>query len=804
MEIELEINGQKVRAKEGATIMQVAKQMGLYIPHFCWHPKLSIAANCRMCLVEVEKSPKPLPACATVALDGMVVRLDSRRAKDAQNSVMEFLLINHPLDCPICDQGGECQLQDLAVGYGVSQSRYAEEKRVVMEKNLGPLISTDMTRCIHCTRCVRFGREIGGIMELGMTGRGEHAEIMPFIERTVNSELSGNMIDVCPVGALTSKPFRFTARPWELSHADGLSPHDSWGANLSLHTKDGKIMRVVPRENDGINQCWISDRDRFSYAGLSAADRAQTPMVRAADARQFSDSGWRDSLDVVVRELRNRAPDKTAFLISPAATCEEMFLWQKIARGIGCENVDSRLRQRDFSAEAPSEFGFKISDLSRAGAVLLLGAEPAREQPLFATHFRAARRRLFSLGALDVESQLPLAVVRGGVFHLMGAKGIGGEVPLAAQQIARPSEIAARLRQINGILDSSRRRAETLFDEGAITEEIKTIAEKFSAPAKGEKHIILGDAVCGAEDFGDIFREAKILAENVGASLGTLSAGANGAGARRYGAFAREGGMSVGEMLHSSPDAAPDAVMLFGCEPRDFAERARAEEMLSAAGFVCAISPFNGGVRDFAHVMLPVAAFGENEGAFINGEGKMQRFSAVAAPPAESRPGWKVLRVLGDALGLDGFRFNTLDEVREMMKDAPQFAPRILPAQNENSENPPSSPSAETLEIVGGVAVYDSDMLVRRAAPLQKTARGKMAENIRMHPDDMAQRGIVDGATVILSDGESVSKTETRAFADETLARGAIVAYSAAAKLRSGRVFVASAEMPQIQKQAAG
>ena len=763
MEIELEINGQKVRAQEGATIMQVATQMGLYIPHFCWHPKLSIAANCRMCLVEVEKSPKPLPACATVALDGMSVQLYSPKAKEAQNSVMEFLLINHPLDCPICDQGGECQLQDLAVGYGVSKSRYAEEKRVVLEKNLGPLIATDMTRCIHCTRCVRFGREIGGIMELGMTGRGEHAEIMPFVERTVNSELSGNMIDVCPVGALTSKPFRFTARPWELSHAPGISPHDSWGANLTLQTKDGNVMRVVPREKEDINECWISDRDRFSYPGLAAADRAKTPMLRAPDARQFSDAGWRESVAVVVRELRKRAPEKTAFFISPHATCEEMFLWQKLARALGCENIDSRLRQRDFSAETPSRFGFSVSALEKAGAVLFVGADPAREQPLIAPRLRK-RRRLFSVGA----------------------RNIGGVFPAATQQICRPSEIAMHLRHINGLLNEAH-RLETLFDEGkTVAEEIKTIAKSFAAPAKGEKHIILGDAVCGAEDFGDIFRAAQILAETTGASLGTLSAGANGAGARHFGAFAREGGMPVGAMLR----AAPDAVMLFGCEPRDFAENALAKQTFAAAGFVCVLAPFSGGVRDFAHAILPLATFGENEGTLMNGEGKMQQFSAVAAPPAESRPGWKVLRVLGEALGLDGFKFNTLNEVREMMKDAPQFSPALL--QNETAES-----LADSLEVIGGVPIYDSDMLVRRATPLQKTARGAESATVRMHPDDMARFGFADGAAVILGDGEA--EEESRAFADSAVARGAIAAYPSG--LCGARLCVSAAEVPQ---QAAG
>ncbi|MGI9298165.1 MAG: molybdopterin-dependent oxidoreductase, partial [Gammaproteobacteria bacterium] len=649
-------------------------------------------------------------------------------------------------------------------GYGVSKSRYAEEKRVVLEKNLGPLIATDMTRCIHCTRCVRFGREIGGIMELGMTGRGEHAEIMPFIESTVDSELSGNMIDVCPVGALTSKPFRFTARPWELSSASGLSPHDSWGAHLSLQTKDGKIKRVVPREKDDINECWISDRDRFSYQGLSAGDRAASPLLRPPDARQFADAGWREAVAVVVRELQKRAPDKTGFFAAPTATCEELFLWQKLARGLGCENIDSRLRLRDFSADAPSQFGFNISELARADAILFVGADPAREQPLLAPRLRGRRRRLFSIGALD----------------------IGGQIPLAARQPARPSEIAARLLQLNRLLNLAERRPESLFDDAAPPAEIQKMAERFGKKG-GAKHIILGDAVCGAEDFGDILREARTLSEGTGASLGVLSAGANGAGARRFGAFPREGGMSAGAMLRADLDA----VMLFNCEPRDFAESARAEQMLASAGFVGALSPFVGGVRSFAHIVLPTAIFGENEGALMNGEGKMQRFSSVARPPGEARPGWKVLRILGDALGIDGFHFNTLDEVREMMEETPPLAPSL----SEKVASPP--PSGEMLEIIGGAAIYDGDMLVRRAAALQKTARGGDIFRVLFHPDDMAQRGISEGGDVRLGDGESF--WDARAFADDKIVRGAISAYPSA--LRSLRVY---AEPVAEQRRAAG
>ena len=753
MEIELEINGQKVRAKEGATIMQVAQKMGLYIPHFCWHPKLSVAANCRMCLVEVEKSPKPLPACATPALDGMSVKLDSPKAKEAQNSVMEFLLINHPLDCPICDQGGECQLQDLAVGYGASKSRYAEEKRVVFEKNLGPLISTDMTRCIHCTRCVRFGREIGGAMELGMAGRGEHAEIMPFIEQTVNSELSGNMIDVCPVGALTSKPFRFTARPWELSPKPGLSPHDSWGSHLTLQIKGAEIKRVVPRPREDINECWISDRDRFSYLGLGAKDRALSPLARPPDSRRFSECGWREALGQTAAKLKKCRPESVGFFASPGATSEELFLWRKIARGLNCGNLDFRLRRRDFSAATPEEFGFNIAELSQAGAVLFVGAEPAREQPLLAARFRKKRRCLMAVGAAD----------------------IGGTLPLKTQYLTRPSAIAESLFGINLVLGFAGKKTDSLFEASAVAPELQKIAELLNG-AKGNKHIIFGDSARESENFGEILRQAEVLAKNTGASLGSLSCGANGAGAARLGVLPANGGMNTADMLKADLDAA----MLLGCEPQDFAAPEEARAALARAGFVGAIASFTGGLPE-ANIILPAAAFGENEGTFINGEGRAQEFSAAVPPPGEARPGWKILRVFGEMLGIAGFDFSDIQELRKMMEREPPPEPVSSEPVSPESPSPESvSPEvsgagAKDLELAGGAALYDSDMVVRRSRPLQETAQGKNAAHAFFHPDDMAERGIIEGGEVCLEDGKNTWRT--RAFADVRLARGVVLAY---------------------------
>ncbi|MEO7107701.1 MAG: NADH-quinone oxidoreductase subunit NuoG, partial [Rhodoferax sp.] len=387
--IEIELDGKKVDIVEGSMIMHAAEKAGTYIPHFCYHKKLSIAANCRMCLVDVEKMPKPMPACATPVTQGMIVRTKSEKAIKAQKSVMEFLLINHPLDCPICDQGGECQLQDLAVGYGSSSSRYEEEKRVVFHKDIGPLISMEeMSRCIHCTRCVRFGQEIAGAMELGMSHRGEHAEIEAFVGLTVDSELSGNMIDICPVGALTSKPFRYSARTWELSRRKSVSPHDSTGTNLVIQVKNNTVMRVVPLENEAVNECWIADRDRFSYEALNSADRLTTPMLKQGG--EWKSVDWQTALEYVAHGLQSIKASQGAAsigaLVSPHSTLEELYLAGALVRGLGSENIDYRLRNADFanSHAGARHLGMAIADLNNLERVLVVGSNLRKDHPLFA------------------------------------------------------------------------------------------------------------------------------------------------------------------------------------------------------------------------------------------------------------------------------------------------------------------------------------------------------------------------------------------------------------------------------------
>lgn len=395
--VELEIDGKKVEVPEGSMVIQAAHKADTYIPHFCYHKKLSVAANCRMCLVEVEKMPKAVPACATPVSAGMIVHTNSDKAVKAQQSVMEFLLINHPLDCPICDQGGECQLQDLAVGYGKSTSRYAEEKRVVFHKEVGPLISMEeMSRCIHCTRCVRFGQEIAGVMEFGMLGRGEHSEITTFVGKTVDSELSGNMIDLCPVGALTSKPFRYSARTWELSRRKSVSPHDSVGANLVVQVKNNRVMRVLPFENEAVNECWISDKDRFSYEGLNSEERLTKPMIKQGG--EWREVDWQTALEYVARGLKGIAdehgPAALAALATAHSTVEELFLLKQLANELKTPNVDFRLRQADFSAAAQGApwLGMPIADLSAVDAAFVVGSFLRRDHPLFAARLRQAAK----------------------------------------------------------------------------------------------------------------------------------------------------------------------------------------------------------------------------------------------------------------------------------------------------------------------------------------------------------------------------------------------------------------------------
>lgn len=749
MDIKLQINGREVCAREGETVMEAAAAAGVHIPHFCWHPKLSIAANCRMCLVEVEKSPKPLPACATPAVDGMVVHTASPAAKKAQNGVMEFLLINHPLDCPICDQGGECQLQDLAVGYGVSTSRYAEEKRVVFEKALGPLIATDMTRCIHCTRCVRFGREVAGVMELGLTGRGEHAEIMPFVEKTVESELSGNMIDVCPVGALTSKPFRFSARPWELQKKPGIAAHDSWGSNVLWECKGADVKRVTPRDNADINQCWLSDRDRFSYLALGADDRGKNPMHRAANANRLVDAPWMTVADDCAAKLKNTAASDIGFLASPNATLEELFLLKQIARGLGCDNTDYRLRRRDFGGGSLSAFGIGIGEFRTCEHLFFVGAQPAAELPLLAALIRRRSRRLSlsSLGAVEC--------------------GFPGR-----NIVARPSKWA-------GVLDTIIRAAngEDIGDNIGDDGDNKTAAEIGKTIAAKKTAILFGGGAEQSPQYSALLARAGLLAGKHKATTGILSGGANGAGAERVG-FVPEGeGLNTAQMLRAAADGKLRVLVLYQCEPADFAEQTLLMRALAKAEYVAVINTHIGAARDYARVFLPLAAAAETNGIFVNGEGRVQSFAAAVKPPFESREGWKILRLLGEKLGIKGFDFSAAADINPQLKEEKDCGGIQPPAAADNAAAV-NDKSGEGFELANYPAIYDADSLTRRAVPLQKTAAGINAARALMHPADMQTIQVRDGDEVRFSDDEG-GAVVLPVFADARIASGVIVARAA-------------------------
>ncbi|MFM2119286.1 MAG: hypothetical protein RL722_754 [Pseudomonadota bacterium] len=701
--IEIELDGRKVEVTEGSMVMHAAEKAGTYIPHFCYHKKLSIAANCRMCLVDVEKAPKPMPACATPVSQGMIVRTKSDKALKAQQSVMEFLLINHPLDCPICDQGGECQLQDLAVGYGKSASRYEEEKRVVLPKDVGPLISMEeMSRCIQCTRCVRFGQEIAGQMELGMLHRGEHSEITTFIGQSIDSELSGNMIDVCPVGALTSKPFRYSARTWELSRRKSVSPHDSTGANLIVQVKNGKVLRVVPLENEAVNECWIADRDRFSYEALGSDARVTKPMLKQGG--QWQSVEWNVALEYVANGLKNIKGDHGAAAIGALAsahsTSEELYLLGKLVRSLGCENVDHRLRHADFrtdgdNAKAVRWLGCAIADLSQLDQALVIGSFLRKDHPLFAARLRHAARR-------------------GAQIHRIHAVADDWKLPIASQLLRAPSSWAQALVELSAAIAIAKGVSASLaVQPGA---QAQAMAD---ALLSGErKAVLLGNAVAQHPQASELLALANWVAEQTGASLGFLGEAANSVGAQLVGAQPRAtGALDAGAML-----AQPrKAYLLYNTDlVLDAANPQQAAAALAAAEMVVSFSPFDSNV-EHADVILPIAPFAETAGSFVNAESRVQNFHGVVKPLGEARPGWKVLRVLGNLLGLPGFEQETVEEVRaEAYGDLDQLAQRLSNASGVAHQGGAAAPAG--LERLSNVPIYATDVLVRRAPSLQATA----------------------------------------------------------------------------------
>lgn len=713
--VNIEINGIPLQVEEGSMVIEAADNAGITIPRFCYHKKLSVAANCRMCLIEVEKAPKPLPACATPVTDGMKVFTRSPVAIDAQKSVMEFLLINHPLDCPICDQGGECDLQDIAVGYGKDVSRFVEKKRVVADKNIGSLIATEMTRCIHCTRCVRFGQEIAGIMELGATGRGEHTRIGTYVERTVNSEMSGNVVDLCPVGALTSKPYRYSGRPWENKQMASIAPHDCVGSNVNVEVRRNKVMRVLPRENEALNEIWLSDRDRYSYTGLYSEDRLTTPMIKQGE--QWHEVDWETALGYAVEGIRtvrdNNGIDKVGALVSPASTTEEMYLLQKLMRGLGSNNIDHRLRQADFSDQdiAPvyPNLGQGIAELENNNAVLLIGSWARKDQPIIGHRLRKAAKRganIMAVNTIAYDFNLPLA------------ENIVVSPPQMTIELAAVCKALSTLsgKPVPGDLNA---KLENVDSHDGHLEIAKHLNSAENAA------VLIGTQAINQDNFADVRALANLAAELSGAKLGYLTEGANAAGAWLSGVVPHRSaagetttaGKTASEMLNEGMNG----LIMLGVEPEyDCANPAVALNTVKETDFVISMTSYiTESMKEYADVLLPVSPYTETSGTYVNVQGDWQSFTGSVEPMGETRPAWKVLRVLGNLFNVNGFDYVTSEEVRDELKQDCAS----LSADSRSQWRCPQSLSADNqVTRIGYLPLYRVDALVRRSQPLQQTS----------------------------------------------------------------------------------
>ena len=758
--VNIEVNGIPLQARKGAMLIEITDAAGIPIPRFCYHKKLSIAANCRMCLVEVERAPKPLPACATPVMEGMKVFTESPKARAAQKGTMEFLLINHPLDCPICDQGGECELQDLAMGYGSDASRFTERKRVVKDKDIGPLISTDMTRCIHCTRCVRFGDEIAGLRELGAIGRGEFMEIGTYVAHSVASELSGNVIDLCPVGALNAKPSRNRGRSWEYVQHAVVAPHDSVGSNIFVHTLRGKVMRVVPRENDAVNETWISDRDRFSYEGIYSEDRLSRPRVDGTE------TDWETALEAAAKGLQavitQQGPEAVGFLLGPTATAEELYLAQKLARGLGVANIDHRLRQADFSDQDAAPvfpwLGQALEDLEKVGAALLIGSNVRMEQPLAGLRLRKAALaggRVMFVNPRDFEFRFPVATKviadpAGMVTTLAGVAQAVAEL----QGETLPAGLTGLI--AGSPSDAERAMAKTLIDHTPAT-------------------VLLGNLAVSHPAFAQLRALAGFVARCSGARLGYLPEAANSAGGWLVGALPHRlpGGRAaptLGLNARAMLESPRKAYVLLGVEPElDCWDGAAAHAALHGAEFVVSLSPYAsaGDSPNHSRIVLPVATFAETAGTYVNAEGRWQSFQGASPPFGEARPAWKVLRVLGNLCGVAGFEYVSAEDVlAEVWGDCESVQP-----DNISNEDLPNWQSfqPEGLLRVADVPIYATDPLVRRARSLQQSPLMRPAE-VRLHPEVAQALGVVGREQVqVRQNGRAV---ELPLVLDESIPRG--------------------------------
>ncbi len=738
--ITIEVNGQTLQVKPGSMLIEATDAAAIQVPRFCYHKKLSVAANCRMCLVEVERSAKPLPACATPVTAGMKVWTRSEKAKAAQQDIMEFLLINHPLDCPICDQGGECELQDVSMGYGNSHSHFAEVKRVVRDKDIGPLIETALTRCIHCTRCVRFGEEIAGLRELGATGRSEHMEIGTFVAKAVTSELSGNVIDLCPVGALTAKPSRYSARAWEMRTHATIAPHDSVGSNLSVHTFDGKVIRAVPRANEDINECWISDRDRFSYQGLTSADRLTQPQIKREGIWQVV--SWPEALAAVATILREADPAKTGGLAAPTATLEEFYLFQKLLRGLGVSNIDHRLRQLDYSDQlataAVPGLGMTLPEVEQLQAVLVIGGNPRQEQPLLNHRLRKATlagARVLAVNPRRVDFNYPVEQIAVAPLEMVAELAAIARAACELAGTELPDEIA-------GVC------AEVDVSAGA-----RAMAQQLRSAERSA--VWLGNMSLQHPALASLRALTTVIAAQTASTCGYLleanTVGGHLAGVLPHraaaGAALEKQGLAAGEMLSGSLNT----FLLLHAEVDDFADPQLARAAFRAAADVIVLAPFaNAQTCDYATVLLPTATFAETAGTFVNLTGLWQTFKGVTAAPGEARPGWKILRVLGNSLNLPEFDYLSTEEITgELKLEWQGVEPDNRYTQRARIEWPVRDPDA--MQRIGDVQMYASDALVRRATALQAASPAVVA---RLHPLEMDKRVLSAGDLLKLEQGE--------------------------------------------------
>ena len=746
--IKIKIDGKTLEVKPKTSIIEVADKVGIDIPRFCYHKKLSVAANCRMCLVEVKNFAKPLPACATQVMEGMEISTKSKFTKDTQKSVMEFLLINHPLDCPICDQGGECDLQDTAVAYGASKTRYTEEKRVVFDKNIGPLISTDLTRCIQCTRCVRFLKEVGGMAELGLIGRGEHAEISAYVDKSVESELSGNIIDLCPVGALTSKPFRYSARSWELSRRSTIACHDSLGSNIEVHVKDDVVKRVIPKENESINECWISDRDRFSYEGLNHKDRINLPLKR--EKNQWKEIDWEEAYELIEKNITDidiKKSNKIGIICSPQSTLEEGFLLKKIAKELNTSHIDYRLLEKSFS-ENNNWLGCKIDEIESHDAILVVGSNLKHDQPLLAHRFRryANKKNNFSIITSydDFYSTRCLEKV------IVNPSAYINYLLMILKQVQLSTKYKINSEVIKNLLKAVKP-----------SNEAKRIAK--SLLSNKSKAIFLGHQILHLDDGDNIKLVAMHIAQAVGATFGLIPGYANSVGLNELNL--NTDNISADKILSQSKEA----YIMMNFDPLyDYHSPKKINSALKKAKFNLAISPYiSDSFKEF-DVVLPMTPFTETSGTFINMEKTIQSFSAVTPPAGQSRPGWKILRVLANFLQLEGFSYDSSEEVKT-------DAMIEMDKKNEFSLNDFKPSNIERgLEVLNVVRANDSDMIVRRATSLHQN-KNKDQSCCLINPTTMLEEGLIDGQKIKISSSEA--EILINAKADDNVCLNAVVIY---------------------------